>query len=159
LHEREKCETKFAGGRGREGDEEEEESNKMTVRPQGSSGSVYDRPRVPPKIRRPVPLNERDKYDYTAKPGQPAPSAPTTTTTTAAPTTTTTTSPSQEDLEEDDEEYYDDEEYDDEPPKRKYKSDYDPPSGETILSLISCCLAHTSPVNPHLPFYVHFFND
>ncbi|XP_049804769.1 serine/arginine repetitive matrix protein 1-like [Schistocerca nitens] len=32
------------------------------------SSSVYDRPRVPPKIRRPVPKNERDKYDYNTQP-------------------------------------------------------------------------------------------
>lgn len=32
------------------------------VKPRTSS--VYDRPRVPPKIRRPVPVNERDKYEY-----------------------------------------------------------------------------------------------
>ncbi|GFG30692.1 hypothetical protein Cfor_07469 [Coptotermes formosanus] len=31
------------------------------------SPSVYDRPRIPPKIRRPVPLSERDKYDYTTR--------------------------------------------------------------------------------------------
>lgn len=31
------------------------------------SGSVYDRPRVPPKIRPPVPLSERNKYDYTTR--------------------------------------------------------------------------------------------
>lgn len=31
------------------------------------SASVYDRPRVAPKIRRPVPLNERDKYDYSTR--------------------------------------------------------------------------------------------
>lgn len=28
------------------------------------TASVYDRPRMPPKIRRPVPLNIREKYDY-----------------------------------------------------------------------------------------------
>jgi len=37
---------------------------------------VYDRPRAPPKIRRPVPLNERDKYDYTTRKPPPGP-APT----------------------------------------------------------------------------------
>lgn len=31
------------------------------------SASVYDRHRVPPKIRPPVPLNERNKYDYTTR--------------------------------------------------------------------------------------------
>ncbi|XP_063217842.1 nucleolar protein dao-5 isoform X2 [Bacillus rossius redtenbacheri] len=56
------------------------------------SSSVYDRPRMAPKIRRPVPLNERDKYEYSKNPNivttpagaeasarpkaQPAPSAP-----------------------------------------------------------------------------------
>lgn len=57
--------------------------------------SVYDKPRAPPKIRRPVPINERDRYDYMAaapKTGQQsAAAAPTTTTTTTTSTTTTTT--------------------------------------------------------------------
>lgn len=34
---------------------------------QRQSPSVYERPRIPPKIRRPVPLSERDKYDYTTR--------------------------------------------------------------------------------------------
>ncbi|XP_050442282.1 uncharacterized protein LOC126846634 [Adelges cooleyi] len=55
--------------------------------------SVYDKPRAPPKIRRPVPINERDRYDYTARTGgqQTAAVAPSTTTTTTTSTTTTTT--------------------------------------------------------------------
>nr|CAD7586226.1 unnamed protein product [Timema genevievae] len=32
------------------------------------SGTLYDRPRSPPKVRRPVPLNEREKYDYSKHP-------------------------------------------------------------------------------------------
>ena len=34
--------------------------------PTGPNKSVFDRPRVAPKIRRPVPVNERDKYDYSS---------------------------------------------------------------------------------------------
>lgn len=56
--------------------------------------SVYDKPRAPPKIRRPVPINERDRYDYTSasKTGQqPVAAAVVISTTTMATTTTTTT--------------------------------------------------------------------
>lgn len=66
----------------------ESTSEAVVVRPSG--GSIYSVPRVPPRIRRPVPVNERDKFEYaTQKPSS----------TTAFP----------------DEEYYDD--YEDEPPK------------------------------------------
>lgn len=75
---------------------------KAVVRP-ASGSSVYDRPRAPPIIRRPVPLAERDKYGY--KP-------------------TATAKPLKELL--DEEEYYD--EYEDEPkplpkPTRKPTAD------------------------------------
>ncbi|KAF0766894.1 Uncharacterized protein FWK35_00009241 [Aphis craccivora] len=61
--------------------------------------SVYDKPRAPPKIRRPVPINERDRYDYTSsvskssgpQPGPSAPAAALVSTTTATSTTSTTT--------------------------------------------------------------------
>jgi len=57
--------------------------------------SVYDKPRAPPKIRRPVPINERDRYDYVSKSGpQSGPSAeaaPASTTTATSTTTSTTT--------------------------------------------------------------------
>jgi len=58
--------------------------------------SVYDKPRAPPKIRRPVPINERDRYDYTSsvsKPAgpQPGPAAAPASTTAATSTTSTTT--------------------------------------------------------------------
>jgi len=36
---------------------------------------VYERPRAPPRIRRPVPLNEREKYEYTPSTGKAADSA------------------------------------------------------------------------------------
>jgi len=83
-----------------------------------AAGTVYDRPRVPPKIRRPVPINERDKYDYTQK------------TTDDAPLPTQDpkkTSKSTTKHEEDEEEYYDDEYEDDyyKPPPKKSKSDSD----------------------------------
>jgi len=56
---------------------------------------VYDKPRAPPKIRRPVPINERDRYDYVSKSGpQPGPSAdaaPASTTAATSTTSTTTT--------------------------------------------------------------------
>lgn len=32
--------------------------------PTGPNKSLYDRPRVAPKVRRPVPVSEREKYDY-----------------------------------------------------------------------------------------------
>lgn len=35
--------------------------------PTGPNKSLYERPRVAPKIRRPVPVNEREKYDYTGE--------------------------------------------------------------------------------------------
>nr|XP_003702917.1 PREDICTED: zinc finger CCCH domain-containing protein 13 [Megachile rotundata]XP_012139531.1 PREDICTED: zinc finger CCCH domain-containing protein 13 [Megachile rotundata] len=34
------------------------------VKPAAPAASVYSRPRAPPKIRRPVPLSEQDKYAY-----------------------------------------------------------------------------------------------
>ncbi|RZF33618.1 hypothetical protein LSTR_LSTR006996 [Laodelphax striatellus] len=60
------------------------EAVKPSVRPSSSQStlsgsSVYSGPRVPPKIRRPVPINERDKYDYTQQTTDvgPAPTAET----------------------------------------------------------------------------------
>ncbi|GAB1862539.1 Chitin-binding type-2 domain-containing protein [Camponotus japonicus] len=41
------------------------------VKPAAPSSSVYARPRTPPKIRRPVPLSEQDKYAYKTTPAQP----------------------------------------------------------------------------------------
>ncbi|XP_018399691.1 PREDICTED: zinc finger CCCH domain-containing protein 13 [Cyphomyrmex costatus] len=41
------------------------------VKPAAPSSSVYSRPRTPPKIRRPVPLSEQDKYAYKTTPAQP----------------------------------------------------------------------------------------
>jgi hypothetical protein len=43
------------------------------VKPTGGGSSVYDRPRVAPKISRPVPLNEKNKFAYktTEKPKPP----------------------------------------------------------------------------------------
>lgn len=112
-------------------DENEGENSKEakpTLRVSGpATGTIYDQPRVPPKIRRPVPINERDKYDYKSS--------------------DTTTNPSQDPKrpkqqqtkhEEEDEEYYDDE-YEDEyvkpPPKRmKQGSAYGSDSGEKVES-------------------------
>uniref|UniRef100_A0A1B0GGV9 Chitin-binding type-2 domain-containing protein n=1 Tax=Lutzomyia longipalpis TaxID=7200 RepID=A0A1B0GGV9_LUTLO len=64
------------------------------IRPSGSGGSnpLLFAPRTPPKIRRPVPINEREKYEYS--------------------TTTSTKAP---EIEPQQEEYYDDE-YEDEAP-------------------------------------------
>lgn len=41
------------------------------VKPAAPSSSVYARPRTPPKIRRPVPLSEQDRYAYKTTPAQP----------------------------------------------------------------------------------------
>lgn len=41
------------------------------VKPAAPSSSVYSRPRTPPKIRRPVPLSEQDKYAYKTTPASP----------------------------------------------------------------------------------------
>ncbi|XP_015602643.1 RNA-binding protein 25 [Cephus cinctus] len=41
------------------------------VKPNAPSSSVYARPRVPPKIRRPVPLSEQEKYAYKVTAVQP----------------------------------------------------------------------------------------
>lgn len=42
------------------------------VKPSGNGASVFNRPRVPPKISRPVPLIEKQKYDYKKSESQPA---------------------------------------------------------------------------------------
>lgn len=42
------------------------------VKPNG--GSIYSKPRVPPKIARPVPSNEKDKYKYVTSPSTKVPS-------------------------------------------------------------------------------------
>lgn len=41
-------------------------SSEGLVKPAAPATSVYSRPRAPPKIRRPVPLSEQDKYAYKA---------------------------------------------------------------------------------------------
>lgn len=41
------------------------------MKPAAPSSSVYARPRAPPKIRRPVPLSEQDRYAYKTTPAQP----------------------------------------------------------------------------------------
>ncbi|XP_012270138.1 zinc finger CCCH domain-containing protein 13 [Orussus abietinus] len=41
------------------------------VKPAAPSSSVYSRPRAPPKIRRPVPLSEQDRFAYKATSAQP----------------------------------------------------------------------------------------
>ncbi|XP_054279857.1 uncharacterized protein DDB_G0283697-like [Macrosteles quadrilineatus] len=96
-----------------DGGGESSKETKPTVRVSGpAAGTVYDRPRVPPKIRRPVPIHERDKYDYTAK----------STDVTPSPTDNPKKgSKPQNKHEEEDEEYYDyeyEEDYVKPPPKR-----------------------------------------
>lgn len=72
------------------------QSDVVTVKPSGST--IYDKPRAAPKINRPVPLNEKNKYSYVnPEPSKKKPS------TTAAP------------VQEPEPEYYD--EYEDEPKK------------------------------------------
>ncbi|XP_021695187.1 zinc finger CCCH domain-containing protein 18 [Aedes aegypti] len=72
------------------------QSDIVTVKPSGST--IYDRPRAAPRINRPVPLNEKNKYSYSnPEPPKKKPS------TTQAP------------AEEPEPEYYD--EYEDEPKK------------------------------------------
>lgn len=44
--------------------EEIREEEPPKVRPSSNGASVFNRPRIPPKINRPVPLNEKQKYDY-----------------------------------------------------------------------------------------------
>jgi len=100
--------------------------------------SVYDKPRAPPKIRRPVPINERDRYDYTSasKTGQqPAPAPVPTTTATTTTTTTTTEVPSPkpkgqreqpaalQPATEEPIEYYDDDDDEEEVPEDEYETD------------------------------------
>lgn len=106
------------GGRGESsrGDSGSEgtKDGKPTLRVSGpASGTVYDKPRVPPKVRRPVPINERDKYDYSKKTTDGNQSPPQDHKKTSKPPTK---------AEDDDDEYYD-EEYEDDyvkplPPKR-----------------------------------------
>ncbi|XP_065206197.1 uncharacterized protein LOC135835730 [Planococcus citri] len=104
-----------------------------------SVASVFERPRPAPKIRRPVPKSERDKYDYAPKQQFSSTAAPTTTTTT---TTTTTEKPHSASNNgkggakapaTDDEYYEDEEEYEYEEPKpaakSKHHTDYDFPTG------------------------------
>lgn len=52
----------------------------VKVKPSGNGGtpSLFA-PRVPPKIRRPVPINAKDKFDYTSKGGAGSPPASSTT--------------------------------------------------------------------------------
>lgn len=88
---------------------ESKDTAKPSVRPNGpGAGTVYDRPRVPPKIRRPVPLNEREKYDYTPKTTDMGP----------PPTQDTVKHRSQSKKQQRDDDYYD-EDYEEEQPKPK----------------------------------------
>ncbi|XP_062542365.1 cell surface glycoprotein 1-like [Armigeres subalbatus] len=72
----------------------------VTVKPSGST--IYDRPRAAPRINRPVPLNEKNKYSY-ANP-EPLKKKP-----------STTPAPAPAPADEPEPEYYD--EYEDEPKK------------------------------------------
>lgn len=90
-----------AGPQQQQQQEQQQPQQQQTVPTKNASNqitSVYGKPRAPPKIRRPVPINERDRYDYTSasKTGQQSAAdavgpAPTTTTTTTTTSTTTTT--------------------------------------------------------------------
>lgn len=71
------------------------------VRSSSSTASIYNRPRSPPKINRPVPNNEKKKYDYSPS---------------KAAKATTTTAPAAED------DFYDDYDYESE----KQQSDIKP---------------------------------
>lgn len=46
-------------------------STEGLVKPAAPNLSVYSRPRAPPKIRRPVPISEQDKYAYKVTSTQP----------------------------------------------------------------------------------------
>uniref|UniRef100_A0A182R1F2 Chitin-binding type-2 domain-containing protein n=1 Tax=Anopheles farauti TaxID=69004 RepID=A0A182R1F2_9DIPT len=50
------------GGRRASSDKARPQNDVVTVKPSGSS--IYDRPRAAPRINRPVPLNEKNKYAY-----------------------------------------------------------------------------------------------
>lgn len=43
------------------------EDDTTKVRPSGSGASIYSRPRAPPKINRPVPINDKKKFEYMPK--------------------------------------------------------------------------------------------
>lgn len=43
------------------------EDDTSKVRPSGSGASIYSRPRAPPKINRPVPINDKKKFEYMPK--------------------------------------------------------------------------------------------
>lgn len=103
-----RSETSRNEGRGSSSDNSQD--TKPTLRVSGpAAGTVYDQPRVPPKIRRPVPIHERDKYDYTSKSSEGV----------SPPTQIPKKSKPQ--VHEDEDEYYEDEYEDDyakPPPKR-----------------------------------------
>lgn len=50
------------------------EDDTLKVRPSGSGSSIYSRPRAPPRINRPVPINDKKKFEYMPK--APASTAP-----------------------------------------------------------------------------------
>lgn len=52
-------------------DYDDEPASETLVKPAAPSTSVYARPRAPPKIRRPVPLSEQDRFAYKASSVQP----------------------------------------------------------------------------------------
>ncbi|XP_039297555.1 uncharacterized protein LOC111059008 isoform X1 [Nilaparvata lugens] len=128
------------------------EAIKPSVRPSSSQSpasgsSVYDKPRVPPKIRRPVPINERDKYEYTQQTTDVGP-APTAETAKNKKTQQARRPVSYDD-------YYDDEEEDDyleeQPPKyKKVKtSDYEAEPSTTSDSRRPVSSRHRLRVHSH----------
>uniref|UniRef100_A0A182NZ09 Chitin-binding type-2 domain-containing protein n=1 Tax=Anopheles dirus TaxID=7168 RepID=A0A182NZ09_9DIPT len=95
----------YGGGR-RAADKGRQQNDVVTVKPSGSS--IYDRPRAAPRINRPVPLNEKNKYAYGNADG-PAPNGKGAKPSTTAPAPSGGTEP----------EYYD--EYEEVPPRRDDK--------------------------------------
>lgn len=105
---------------------------------------MYNKPRAPPKIRRPVPINERDRYDYASASKlveQPAP-AVTTTTTTETPSTKSSDKGKEQEQPEPEEpvEYYDD---DEEVPEDEYSAE-----PEALVVVKPAAASKPEPIKP-----------
>lgn len=119
---------------------------------------MYDKPRAPPKIRRPVPINERDRYDYTSasKTGQqpaPAPVPTTTTTTTTTTTEVPSTKPKGKEQQpalrpatEEPVEYYDDDE--EEVPEDEYEAEPKVPAVKPAVVAVPAPALKPEPLKP-----------
>lgn len=104
--------------------EETREEELPKVRSSSNGASVFNRPRIPPKISRPVPLNEKQKYDYkkNENPSVPSSSA------------------------NDKEDYYD--EYEDEqppPPKAQAKSEVKPQAQHQSKTIVAAPARNSRP--------------